>query len=108
MLEERDAIHRDLERLQRWARMNLMKFNKAKCKILHLGQGTPKHIYGLGDEGIKSSPEEKDLWVLVGEKLNMTWQCALTAWKANRTLGFITSSVAAGQGRGLCPPAPPW
>lgn len=57
--------------------------------LMHLDWDNLKLKYRLGGEWIETSSGEKDLGVLVDEKLNMTQQRMVAAQNASYILGCI-------------------
>uniref|UniRef100_K7EX79 Reverse transcriptase domain-containing protein n=1 Tax=Pelodiscus sinensis TaxID=13735 RepID=K7EX79_PELSI len=92
-LEDRVIIQNDLDKLEKWSEINRMKFNKDKCKVLHLGRNNQFHIYRMGSYGLGRNTGERDLGVIVDHKLNMSQQCDTVAKKANMILGCVNRCV---------------
>ncbi|KAJ7420711.1 hypothetical protein BTVI_20643 [Pitangus sulphuratus] len=74
-------------------RSGLMKFSKAEYKVLNLGWGNPQYPIRLRDELFESNPVQKDLEILVSEKLDMSQKRALASQKANHILGCLKRST---------------
>ncbi|KAK4806988.1 hypothetical protein QYF61_000317 [Mycteria americana] len=87
------AIQRHLDRLENWSERNPIKFNKGKCKGLHLGRDNPRHQYVQGGDQLETSSAGEDLGGLVDNKLTMSQQCTLATKKANSILGCIKKTI---------------
>lgn len=91
--EERDDIQGDLDRLEEWIGRKLMKLNKNKSKVLHMGRNNPLEQYKLETDWLGSSSAEKSLGVLADTKPYISQQCALVA-KVSSRLGYASRSIA--------------
>uniref|UniRef100_A0A803SNX3 Reverse transcriptase domain-containing protein n=1 Tax=Anolis carolinensis TaxID=28377 RepID=A0A803SNX3_ANOCA len=59
--EDRSRIQNDLDRLERWAETNKMKFNRDKCKILHFGRKNEIKDTESGTPGLTAVCAKKTL-----------------------------------------------
>ena len=84
-----EALQRDLNSVREWALKWKMEFNVDKCKIMHLGSTNLKHTYTMGGTNLAVTSEEKDLGVLIDDKLLFRSHIKGVVSKANKVLGLI-------------------
>jgi Reverse transcriptase (RNA-dependent DNA polymerase) len=85
-----DGLQMALDKLMEWADTWGMAFNVKKCKVMHLGRTNTRHEYQMGGKQLAKTSEEKDLGVLVTDKLKPSVQCAQASRIAQVVLGQIT------------------
>ncbi len=87
--EQRQVLQDALDSLVTWANDWGMQFNVSKCKVMHLGNSNPKHVYKMTGVPLAVTTEEKDVGVLVSSNLKPSAQCAKAAKTAALVLGQI-------------------
>lgn len=93
-IEARDTIQRHLDRLEK---KNLMKIDKSSCTWPCIWVRTISRIStGWRMNGFESNPMDEGLRILVDEKWDMSWQCALAPKKSNFMV--LKEAWPAGQG----------
>ena len=99
-LSDQVTLRRDLEALHDWGELWGLKFNVAKCNLMHLDRKTvsPVRFYTRGGEIISSVTEAKYLEVTLSSKYgtrSSQWKSHITeiATKANQRLGFLRRNL---------------
>ena len=94
--EDRKRLQEDIDKCVEWSHTWLMKFNIAKCKVMHVGRGKKKSSqeYTMSNEqGTRKTLEitrvERDLGVLVSDNLKFGPQCKAAAAKAMWKFGVL-------------------
>ena len=87
-------LQHSLERAHEWAENWQMLFNPSKCKCLHLGYGSRRHSYHLGETTIENVTQEKDLGVILTEDMRSHEQVGRVVKRANQILGVIKRTYA--------------
>ena len=85
-----DELQKSLDGLVEWSHTWGMQFNVAKCKVMHLGNRNGKHVYTMAGQALGVTSAEKDIGVIVTDKLKPADQCRSAARTAQAVLGQIT------------------
>ena len=87
-------LQTDLDHLQQWANDMQMQFHPDKCKVLHLGIKNKNKAYTMkkpdgSTHTLATTSEEKDVGVIVDDKLSFNAHIANCINKGNRMLGIL-------------------
>ena len=90
---DNDTLQQDIHQLHNWSSTWQLPFHPGKCKVLHLGgQNKDEHVYHMDNVPLERSDVEKDLGVLIDNKLSFSPHIDHAIKKANSVMGIIRRS----------------
>ena len=78
-----DVFQNNINELNNWANAWLLSFNTSKCLVLHFGENNLHIGYTLNDLSLEALHKNRDLSVLVDEKLTFDSHAAIAASSAS-------------------------
>ena len=91
---KKNIVENDLISLENWENTWLLRFNTAKCKVLHFDMNNnPCNEYVLDGSKLAVVDFEKDLGLLISKDLKWDEQVKSSLGKANQTIAWITRNV---------------
>ena len=85
-------LQSDLKKLESRSKRRQLPFNTLKGKTLHLGFNNQHKRYHLDDDTLEAVHSEKDLGIIIDDKMKFHAQASAATKKANQVLGLVKKS----------------
>ena len=93
--EDASSLQEDIDNLVHWSANWQLPFNVDKCKCMRIGKGKNAQPYYMDKQQLDIVKEEKDLGVIIDNRLKFHRHASAAIKKANKVLGLIKHSFTA-------------
>ena len=93
------TLQADIDSFSRWADRWCLELNIKKCKTIHFGKTSPIHLHNIGSTNAQPQPisaatEDRDLGLIIDNKLKFTSHTEMIVGKASQRLGLIKQTIS--------------
>ena len=96
--EDKTKLQKCLDDMIKWTEDWLLRFNKEKCHVMHLGKNNPNYEYSMSDKNdtlkLSCTKSEKDLGVYVDPLLNFEDHITQCTNKARKMSYLIIKTIS--------------
>ena len=96
-------FRKDLGALSDWSKDWEISQHSMLRSVMHIGNKNVKESYTMGGKGLGKVSEERDLGVIVDDKMKMDLQCTKAANKGFQILGMISRTFSSKKSKIIVP-----